>query len=65
MASQFFQLVEVSDLRKHTRSYKVYRRGRAGKDAPVAAGIYSRAEAEAKIVELEQQAMAAQKKAQP
>jgi hypothetical protein len=47
------QVIESLDLRTGTKSYKLYRRGTAGRAPPVATGIATRAEAEALARDLE------------
>lgn len=50
-----YQVVEVTDMRTRAKSYKVYRRGTmGGKAPPVVSGLPTRADAEAKVRELEQ-----------
>lgn len=48
-----YHVVEVTDLRSGIKSYKIYRRGTAGKSPPVASGLPTLADAEAKMHELE------------
>lgn len=48
-----YQVVAVTDLRSGAKSFKLYRRGTAGRLPPVAIGFSTREEAEARGRELE------------
>jgi hypothetical protein len=48
-----FQMIEVTDIRARKRSWKIFERGKAGKEQPLLAGIATRELAEAKLRELE------------
>jgi hypothetical protein len=48
-----YHVVEVTDMRTRNRSYKIYRRGTAGREPPLVSGLPTRADAEAKVRELE------------
>ena len=52
-AKSKYQVVETTDLRTLSKSYKIFRRGTT--TAPIAIGIATRAEAEAKARDLEAQ----------
>lgn len=51
--SSKYQVIETTDLRTKTKSYKIYARGMAGKAPPVMVGIATREEAEIRARELE------------
>lgn len=55
-----YQVIEVTDLRTQKRSFKVYKRPAGMGKLPIFAGIPTRAEAEAKVRELDQQELGAQ-----
>jgi hypothetical protein len=50
-----YQVVRVTDLRARIITYKIFRRGTAGRAPPIVAGIPTLEQAKAKIRELEQQ----------